>query len=85
MHHSPQRVSVVDNPFTMPEKQPKRRPGRPAGEKSTVVPVRIPISLLELLNQYVDKVDQSGLSTNRGTVIRDALKMFLRRKSIKAQ
>jgi len=61
----------------MPE---KRGPGRPPGEKSVTVNVRLPVTLLELLNQYVDKVDQSGLSTNRATVIRDALKMFLRRK-----
>ena len=56
----------------------KRRVGRLTGEAATVVNVRIPLSLVERLDRYLDKVEtETGLTTNRGAILRHALKMFL--------
>jgi hypothetical protein len=55
----------------------KRRAGRPKGEAATVVNVRIPVSLVERLDRYLDKVEtETGLTTNRGAILRHALKVF---------
>jgi hypothetical protein len=59
----------------------KRRVGRPTGEAATVVNVRIPVSLVERLDRYLDKLEtDTGLTTNRGAILRHALKVFLESK-----
>ena len=56
----------------------KRSVGRPKGEPATVVNVRIPVSLVERLDRYLDKLEtETGLATNRGALIRHAVKVFL--------
>lgn len=61
----------------------KRRVGRPTGEAATVVNVRIPVSLVERLDRYMDKVEtDTGLTTNRGAILRHALKVFLESKKM---
>jgi metal-responsive CopG/Arc/MetJ family transcriptional regulator len=61
----------------------KRRVGRPKGEAATVVNVRISVSLVERLDRYLDKVEtDTGLTTNRGTILRHALKVFLESKKM---
>jgi hypothetical protein len=43
-----------------------------------VVNIRVPLSLLARLDRYVDRQEAAtGRSTNRATVIKDALRMFL--------
>ena len=45
----------------------KRRVGRPKGEAAVVVNVRIPVSLVQRLDRYMDKLEtETGLATNRG-------------------
>jgi hypothetical protein len=57
--------------------------GRPKGEAATVVNVRIPMSLVHRLDRYLDKLEtETGLATNRGALIRHALKVFLESKGI---
>ncbi len=56
----------------------KKSVGRPKGEDSLVVNVRVPLSLLARLDRYVDRMEVStGESVNRGMVMRNALKAFL--------
>jgi metal-responsive CopG/Arc/MetJ family transcriptional regulator len=53
----------------------KKRPvGRPKGEPSIVINVRLPLSLLERLDHYLDRREQhSREMVNRGLVIRELL------------
>jgi hypothetical protein len=61
----------------------KRSAGRPKGEPATVVNVRIPVALVERLDRYLDKLEtETGLATNRGALIRHALKVFLESKAM---
>ena len=61
----------------------KRQVGRPKGEAATVVNVRIPVSLVERLDRYLDKLEtDTGLTTNRGAILRHALKVFLESKKM---
>jgi hypothetical protein len=61
----------------------KRQVGRPKGEEATVVNVRIPVSLVERLDRYLDKLEtDTGLTTNRGAILRHALKVFLESKKM---
>ena len=61
----------------------KRQVGRPKGEEATVVNVRIPVSLVERLDRYMDKLEtETGLATNRGAILRHALKVFLESKKM---
>jgi len=56
----------------------KKKVGRPKVEDSLVVNVRVPVSLLARLDRYVDRMEvRTGVSVNRGTVMRNALKAFL--------
>jgi hypothetical protein len=76
--------SVVDNIFmdafmggknAMSEKRPV---GRPKGEASTIVNIRVPLSLLARLDRYVDHQEVTmGRSTHRAIVMKNALRMFL--------
>jgi len=60
-----------------------RRVGRPKGEDSTVVNVRLPVSLVQRLDRYLDKLEtETGLSTHRGMILRHALNMFLEAKGM---
>ena len=61
-----------------------RRVGRPKGEDSTVVNVRLPVSLVvQRLDRYLDKLEtETGLSIHRGMILRHALKMFLEAKGM---
>ncbi len=61
----------------------KRPVGRPKGETATVVNVRIPVSLVQRLDRYLDKLEtETGLTTNRGVIIRHTLKVFLESKGM---
>jgi hypothetical protein len=60
-----------------------RRVGRPKGEDSTVVNLRLPVSLLQRLDRYLDKLEtETGVHTNRGMILRHALKVFLEAKGL---
>jgi hypothetical protein len=57
---------------------PQRRVGRPPGEASTIINVRLPLSLVARLDHYLDRLEeQTGLKANRGTIARRALDIFL--------
>jgi hypothetical protein len=59
----------------------KRALGRPKGEASTVINVRIPVTLMHRLAPYRDRLETAtGLRTNRGALLRHALKVFLESK-----
>jgi len=59
----------------------KKKVGRPKGEDSLVVNVRVPVSLVARLDRYVDRMElRTGVSVNRGMVMRNALKAFFRRR-----
>lgn len=61
----------------------KRAIGRPKGETSTVLNVRIPVTLMHRLDRYLDKLETTtGLRTNRGALLRHALKVFLESKDM---
>ena len=52
--------------------------GRPKGEPSTIVNVRLPLTLVAELDRYLDRLEsQTGLKTNRGMITRRALALFL--------
>ena len=57
---------------------PPRRLGRPPGEASTIVNIRLPLSLVARLDDYLDRLEgQTGLKANRGMIARRALEIFL--------
>jgi len=61
----------------------RKKVGRPKGEDSVVVNVRVPVSLLARLNRYVDRMElRTGVSVNRGMVMRNALKAFLEDRGV---
>jgi hypothetical protein len=52
--------------------------GRPKGEPSTIVNVRLPLALVARLDRYLDRLEgQTGLKANRGMLTRRALELFL--------
>ena len=54
--------------------------GRPKGEPSTIVNIRLPLALVEKLDRYCDRTTtQSGPVVNRATITRQALMEFLER------
>jgi len=60
-----------------------RRVGRSKGADSTVVNVRLPVSLGQRLDRSLDKLEtETGLSTHRGMILRHALKLFLEAKGM---
>ena len=76
------RRVVVVQPHEVPPGQatpaPQRRVGRPPGEASTIVNVRLPLSLVARLDHYRDRLEQqTGLKANRGMMARRALELFL--------
>lgn len=56
-----------------------KKAGRPKGEEDTVViAVRIPVSLREKLDRYLDRLeDRTGIKSNRGAMCRHALRKLL--------
>ena len=61
----------------------KRAVGRPKGEVSTVLNVRLPLALVHRLDRYLDRLEtETGLQTNRGAILRHALKVFLESKGM---
>ena len=56
----------------------KKSVGRPQGEPSTIVNVRLPLTLVAQLDRYLDRLErQTGLKANRGMITRRALELFL--------
>jgi hypothetical protein len=56
----------------------KQSVGRPKGEPSTIVNVRLPLTLVAELDRYLDRLEgQTGLKANRGMIARRALELFL--------
>ena len=52
--------------------------GRPKGDPSTIMNVRLPLALLAQLDRYLDRLEwQTGRKANRGTITRRALELFL--------
>jgi hypothetical protein len=52
--------------------------GRPKGDASTIVNVRLPLTLVAQLDRYLDWLErQTGLKANRGMIARRALALFL--------
>jgi hypothetical protein len=52
--------------------------GRPKGAPSTIVNVRLPLTLVAALDRYLDRLEQqTGLKANRGMIARRALELFL--------
>jgi hypothetical protein len=52
--------------------------GRPKGEPSTIVNVRLPLTLVAQLDRYLDRLErQTGLKANRGMIARRAFALFL--------
>ena len=53
--------------------------GRPKGEPSTIVNVRLPLTLVAELDRYLDRLEgQPGLKANRGMIARRALEAVLK-------
>src|SRR6516165_10591566 len=60
----------------------KKSVGRPKGEPSTIVNVRLPLTLVAPLDRYLDRLErQTGLKANRGMIARRALGDFRKRAS----
>ena len=56
----------------------KKPAGRPKGEPSTIVNIRLPLTLVAELDRYLDRLEgQTGLKANRGMITRRALALFL--------
>jgi hypothetical protein len=56
----------------------KKSMGRPQGEPSTIVNVRLPLTLVAQLDRYLDRLErQTGLKANRGMIARRAFALFL--------
>ena len=52
--------------------------GRPQGEPSTIVNVRLPLPVVAELDRYLDLLEgRTGLRANRGMITRRALALFL--------
>ena len=62
--------------------QGEKRVGRPKGDPSIIVNVRVPLSLVAQLDRYLDWVEtQTGKTVNRGMMTRRALVEFLERQA----
>jgi Arc/MetJ-type ribon-helix-helix transcriptional regulator len=65
--------------MTMAEQ--KKKVGRPQGAPSQVLPVRIPVDLVQRLNRYLDLAETyTGLRSNRTEALRQALVYWLDEK-----
>jgi len=70
---------LAEDPRQSEAKLPAKQPvGRPKGEPSTIVNVRLPLTLLAQLDRYLDQLEwQTGLKANRGMIARRALELLL--------
>jgi hypothetical protein len=70
---------LPEDPRQSEAKLPAQQPvGRPKGAPSTIVNVRLPLTLLAQLDRYLDQLEwQTGLKANRGMIARRALALFL--------
>jgi Arc/MetJ-type ribon-helix-helix transcriptional regulator len=58
--------------------EPKKKAGRPQGAPSQVLPIRIPVDLVQRLNRYLDLAEtRTGLRSNRTEALRQALVYWL--------
>jgi hypothetical protein len=56
----------------------KKPVGRPKSAPSTIVNVRLPLTLVAQLDRYLDRLErQTGLKANRGMIARRTLECFL--------
>jgi hypothetical protein len=56
----------------------KKPVGRPKSAPSTIVNVRLPLTLVAARDRYLDRLEQQiGLKANRGMIARRALELFL--------
>ena len=56
----------------------KKSVGRPKSAPSTIVNIRLPLTLVAELDRYLDRLErQTGLKANRGMIARRALELFL--------
>jgi hypothetical protein len=56
----------------------KKPVGRPKGEASSIVNIRLPLKLIVRLDHYLDQLEtQTGLKANRGMITRRAIVEFL--------
>ena len=70
----------MDMPPVPQPPQPRNPVGRPKGEASTIVNIRLPLAIVAQLDRYCDQVaTHTGPPVNRGTVTRQALTEFLER------
>jgi hypothetical protein len=75
-------ILILEN-RTMPISDQHRPIGHPRGEPSTVVNMRLPLSLIAQLDRYLDWIEtHTGKSMNRGIVMRRALQKFLERHAV---
>jgi hypothetical protein len=64
----------------MPSTDQRRPVGRPKGEPSTIVNVRLPVKLLGQLDRYLDWLEtHTGKQVNRSMLAHRALQEFLER------
>ena len=60
------------------DNRPKNPVGRPRSAPSTIVNVRLPLTLLARPDRYLDRLKvQTGRQVNRGMIARRALELFL--------
>lgn len=58
--------------------QIKKPAGRPKGEASSIINIRLPLRLIERLDRYLNQLEtQTGLKANRGMIARRAIVEFL--------
>lgn len=56
----------------------QKKAGRPQGAPSQVLPVRIPVDLVQRLDRYLDLAEtRTGLRSNRTEALRQALTYWL--------
>ena len=57
---------------------PRKKAGRPKGPPSTIINLRLPLTLLARLDRYIDRLEShTGLKAHRGMLARRALELFL--------
>src|SRR4029434_8949939 len=60
-----------------PCRSPAAGGGAPPGEASNICNIRLPLSLVAQLDDYLDRLEgQTGLKANRGMIARRALEIF---------
>jgi hypothetical protein len=68
------RGSVSEGAYAPQTRAIAKKPaGRPKGAPSTIVNVRLPLTLVAELDRYLDRLEgQTGLKANRGMIARRA-------------